>query len=43
MAKNVHIEQRVSGKAQARINAIKHKQVKQLIISHKDIHLDRTI
>ena len=44
MAKNVNIERRVNGKAQARINAIKYKQVKQPVISHiKDIDLDRTI
>ena len=43
MAKNVNIEGRVNGKAQARINVIKYKQVKQLVISHKDIDLDRTI
>ena len=39
-AKKVNIERRVNGKAQARINATKYKQVKQ---RPKDIDLDRTI
>lgn len=43
MAKNVNIEGRVNGKAQARINAVKYKKVKQLVISQKDIDSDRTI